>query len=93
MGCPSIRELRRFIINKIQQKECTLLAKQSLTRTIYKVIIDNEIKQLLDCNEDYLVVVYDNKRHKLVTVLNPYYSEGDGWWRLNLHTEVIKGVR
>jgi hypothetical protein len=41
---------------------------------------------------EYLIVVYNSQRHKLITILNPYYSDDGDMWKLNLPDETIVGV-
>lgn len=52
-------KLRRLIVNKIQNRESTLIEIKSNTRTLHKVKVKGE---------DY-IVVYDKKRQEIVTFL------------------------
>jgi hypothetical protein len=92
LGFPLNRKVRNIIIKKIQKGECILLVKQSLTRTIYKIIIDDELRDYMPSSLEYLIVVYNSQRHKLITILNPYYSDDGDMWKLNLPDETIVGV-
>jgi hypothetical protein len=73
LGIDINRHIKPYLINAIQNNKAFVIERQSLTRAIYNVTIPQEIRDKFN-GKNSIIVVYDNKRHKLVTVLDPFYD-------------------
>lgn len=53
------KSIRRFFVKKIQMNQARMIIKQSNRVGVFEV----------EYNEEFYKVVYDNKRHNIITVL------------------------
>ena len=67
-GFNAHRKVKNYLIKLIQNNGAEVIERQSLTRGIYKINIPESARR--DFNGlEYIYVVYDKGRHKLVTIL------------------------